>query len=69
MAMMIKYKKYDKMDNKTIQIPNNKMKILKTKPKSKIGESEFTEELETYVTLLYLFFVILILDVLKYIFN
>lgn len=68
MSMMIKYNKNNKKDI-PISICNNKMKILKPKPTSKIGDSEFTIELERYVTLLYLFFIILILDVLKYIFN
>ena len=39
------------------------------KYKSKIGESEMTEELLNYVTMIYIFLVFLILDVLKYIFN
>lgn len=45
---------------------NNKKPI---KYKSKVGESEMTEELLNYITLFYIFLVFLILDVLKYIFN
>lgn len=39
------------------------------KYKSKIGESEMTEELLQYITLFYIFCVFLILDVLKHIFS
>lgn len=39
------------------------------KYKSKIRESEMTEELLQYITLFYLFCVFLILDILKHIFN
>ena len=39
------------------------------KYKSKVGESEMSEELLHYLTLFYIFCVFLILDVLKYIFS
>jgi hypothetical protein len=39
------------------------------KYKSKIGESEMTEELLHYLTLFYIFCIFLILDILKYIFT
>lgn len=39
------------------------------KYKSKVGESEMSEELLHYLTLFYIFCVFLILDVLKYIFT
>lgn len=39
------------------------------KYKSKVGESEMTEELLHYITLFYIFCIFFILDVLKQIFN
>ena len=39
------------------------------KYKSKVGESEMTEELLNYFTMFYIFCIFLLLDILKYIFN
>jgi hypothetical protein len=36
---------------------------------SRVGESEMTEELFNYVTMIYIFIIMLIMDILKYIFN
>jgi hypothetical protein len=58
---MVKQVSYDK----DIKIKKNKI----IKYKSIIGESEMTEELLNYITMIYIFIIFLIMDIFKYLFN